>query len=300
MHAESRLHARADSEAGLHTKPEAQAGLCAQSHSGAETPGGLKGQARSKSRTGKRHGQTGSSEPRPRKPKPSEPGPRKPRPSEPRPRKTGSREPRAHESRPHESRSGETGVEPVRQPETDVAGDRVGQSEPDVAGNGAGQSYVVDCHRRVVRHRSDHTARRVPGLVEDRRCLLSNETRGIPGREPGVVPRRKSGVVPGSEARVIRRSEAVLRGNRFLQPCDRVVGGKGQSGHRVGGHRGDLRGGDVDQSGVGEGLPGCGDEGLRGLFVAEKAQDVVDKRGHSSIPSIETVKFSAEVTGALP
>ncbi|WP_264991431.1 hypothetical protein, partial [Mycobacterium kiyosense] len=60
MHAESRLHARADSEAGLHTKPEAQAGLCAQSHSGAETPGGLKGQARSKSRTGKRHGQTGS------------------------------------------------------------------------------------------------------------------------------------------------------------------------------------------------------------------------------------------------
>ncbi len=142
--------------------------------------------------------------------------------------------------------SDQTGVDAVRQTHTNVGRDRACQPDARVRGD---QAHVRSNEAGVTGHQS--------GVAENGACVLRDEA--------------------GHDTRIRRWDrEAVLISHGLLQGADRVVGGDDRAGDCARDGRGDLGGRDVDQTGVGHGLPGCSDERLCRLFAAEQAQDVVN------------------------
>jgi hypothetical protein len=78
-----------------------------------------------------------------------------------------------------------------------------------------------------------------------------------------------------------------LIGHRLLHGPDRIAAAESQVRQCIGRGQGELFGRHIDQTGIGHGLPGTGDERPRQLFTAKQAQDEVDKRVHRRFPSIE-------------
>ena len=86
----------------------------------------------------------------------------------------------------------------------------------------------------------------------------------------GVIPAVTRVVAP------IAGVVAVLVGQNLLQTTDRVARTEVHARHRTGHRRREHVRRHVHQAGVGHGLPGAGDERLRGARITKQVQDVLD------------------------